>query len=282
MRSSFPGLSSNDILATPSSGKEDAVKRPVIKFINARVIPDKLPQFDHRAILFVYSVDGVVIRQVHWSGRFDGDVEDMARWLRYLARSLGADLVSTTETQQKDALKVIRETFSDAWGFDKIGEYVLGFRKADFRRSRAVKPRKIIATAIPRWAQWRQMHVAYFMLRHKDLKRWFRVIDIHGPSGIEHGGSFKPGKASQVAQKGWPKVGRNMRRFNRRRPHSVQVVVADANGNHFDPFWMDYFEEALGAPVIWRYDLPALGTHGSGKGRLIDAAWILNMQQEES
>lgn len=245
-------------------------KRPSIRILSARIIPDHLKRFDHDAILYVYQVDGHTVRAIHWSGRYDGPAKWLARHLRRIARKHRADYITTTESQQKGARKAVRRAFGKGWGVRKTGEYLCVFRRATFRPIRA--PHVSIFTAIRNYAQWRQMHVGTFNLRHRTLKRRWRILAIHGPSAIQAGSSFRRGKQSEIAWQGWPKVGRKLRRFHRKRPRAVQVVAADCNANLRDTFWMAWFEAQTGATCIWRNQTPNRGTHAGG--RLIDAAWI--------
>lgn len=242
-----------------------------IKIIDAMVIPDQIPDFDHNAILFVYQVGAYQIRAIHWSGRFDGDVEHLVNHLYELARKYHAHYLTTTETQQKNALTRIKERFGKKWGVQKSGEYVVIFDKAHFEPIPWLHPHVVVATHIRNWLLWRQMHVGYFNLRLTAGGRRFRIMVVHGPSGIEKGDDFKPGKQSDIAHQGWLRLGRSNRRFAKLHPFVVQVVTADSNGDHHRPFWLHWFEDQLGANSVWAGRVPAKGTHGS---RLIDGAWI--------
>lgn len=246
-------------------------RRAVIRYIDARVIPDKLGLFDHSAILFVYSVDGVHVRQIHWSGKFNGPKEQLAAWLAHLAKKYNAHILTTTETQQRGAVKEIVEAMGPAFSYQLTGEYMCITRDTIFRKLKAPRARKAVVTRVRNWALWKQMHVGYFNVYHKGLRRRFRILVIHGPSGIEMGDHFKPGPASDVAKTGWPRIGRSFVYFYRTHIRAVQVAVADTNGDHFIPFWMNWFEDRVQAKSIWRGDLPKIGTHGK---RLIDGAWV--------
>lgn len=250
------------------------IKRPVIKVKSAHVIPDKLRDFDHDAILYVYEVDGVEIRAIHWSGRFDGDLKRLARWLREIAHQCDAHYITTTETQQKGATVAIKAAFGSGWGLQRTGEYALIFDRRIFEAIRRFKPRYAVTTKIRNYALWRQMHVAFFNIKHKKLGMRFRLPVIHGPSGIEKGQDPKRGKQWDIATTGWPKLGRNMKRFHMLHPRAVQAAAADTNGNHRIKIWMERFEHWIGAKSIWRGRVPNRGTHAAG--RLIDGAWIYN------
>jgi hypothetical protein len=248
------------------------MRRPKKEVVSARVIPDKLRDFDHDAIMFVYKVDGVEVRAIHWSGRFDGDLKRLARWLREIAHEYDAHYITTTETQQKGANAAIRAAFGPGWGLQRSGEYALIYKRSIFSSIKRLKPHTIVATKIKNWALWRQMHVGFFNIRHKKLGLRFRIPVIHGPSAIENGRDPKRGKQWDIAVSGWPRLGRSLKRFQKLHPRSVQVPAADTNGDHHIPDWMERFEHWLGAKSIWRGRLPNRGTHAAG--RLIDGAWL--------
>lgn len=248
--------------------------RPKITIRRAQVIGDDLPAFDHNAVLYVYVVDGVTVRGIHWSGRYDGPAENLARHLVRLARRHRADYITTTESQQPKVMHVIQEAFAEAdllWGTKRIGEYALLYDLAVFKAMPKHSPRLRTLTNTAGRDDWQQLKVGIFNLRHRQVRRWWRILVAHGPAGIEYGSSFRSGRQTDTAKKGWPKVGRIMRRFRLRHPRAVQVLGADCNADHFRAYFRDWFRRTLGARPVWDAGLPDRGTH---HGRLIDVAWI--------
>jgi hypothetical protein len=248
--------------------------RPRITIRRASVIGDDLPAFDHAAFLYVYVVDGVVVRGVHWSGRYDGAAETLARHLVRLARQHRANYITTTESQQPEVMHVIQEAFADAdllWGTKRIGEYALLYDLAVFAAMPKHPPTLRTLTDTPGRDDWQQLKVGTFNLHHRQVRRWWRILVAHGPSGIELGSGFKSGRQAETAKTGWPKVGKILRRFRRRHPRAVQVLCADCNADHFRSYWRAWFRRTLGAPSVYVAGLPNKGTH---HGRLIDVAWI--------
>lgn len=252
--------------------------KTTVEVVKTQVIPHKLKSFDHHAVRYSLKVDDTIVEGIHWSGRFDGNVDALTQNLARLAENHPVDFITTTESQQKKVLKKVRSEFKrafgeEAWRIRKRGQYIVIENRDTFPKASGRPARIIRLTSSRLFPWWRQTRVAVFNMHHKKLSRRFRVAVIHGPASIELGSQFQNSKESRVAKIAWPKLGRKMRRFQKRNPDVVQIVVGDSNGDHFKEFWLHWFEEQLGAKSIWRGSKPMRGTHGK---RLIDGAWIYN------
>lgn len=252
-----------------------AKRRPKIRISDAAVIGDNLKDFDHSAVFCTYVVDGHEVRGVHWSGKYNGSLGHLTQHLVFLIRKHKLDYITTTESQQPGVMNAIQEALAEEglrWGTKRVGEYACLYDLSVFTAMPKFRPRVDKLTDTPERDDWQQMKVAYFNLWHKKVRRRFRLVVVHGPSGIESGSTFKPGRQSETATNGWPRLGKQLRKFKRRNWRVVQVVHADSNANHFLTFWLKWFQKKLGAKSMWSVRLPKKGTHAAN--RLIDVIWI--------
>lgn len=243
-----------------------------INIVRSKVIKVGAKGFDHEPVYYEYLVDGVLVKALEWSGRFDGPVDELTRVLVFLSEKYDLDYITTTEAQQRRVRKKVSKAMGDKWRVRKQGQYLLIEKKKTFKRIARFVPRLAIVTKIKNFVGWRQLHVGIFNSRHIRVDRRFRFLVVHGPAGIEYGSRFRPGKPSEVAKVGWPKIGKKVKRFYKSHRKSVQVVSGDCNGDQNRDFWLNWFEEQTKSTSIWRDRTPQPGTHRGG--RLIDGAWI--------
>lgn len=238
------------------------MSRAKVVIKSATVIKGQPEGFDHRGVLYVWECDGFIYNSFHWSGRYDGDEQKLAAYIDKCFKAYNLLNFTTTESQQPHVLQVVENVTGKKAMLEK--EYMCVY---DSNLATAVakrKPRQLFETLVAKVLPWREMRVAEFNLWLKHVKRRLRLLDVHGPSDIQFGNTFKSGTAELVAKKGWSRVGRIIRRGALMFPGVIQFVVGDCNLDlKKGTPWMVWMEDRTSTKCVWRYDSPLIGTHGN-------------------
>lgn len=204
------------------------------------------------------------IRCIHASGKYDITPAAFARYLNRLANAYDADVITTTECQNRAIMRAVRKAMP-GFRVAKRGEFLVIWRKATIRQRH---PARLIRLTWTR-DSWRDSRLMLKGLKTTGGHK-FRVMVSHLPSGVQHADDWKPGKASITSRAAFRKWGRIIARASKK---VTQVAVFDSNLDQNRRVWQEYATDQLHAPSIWAQHRarPLYVSHGD---RLIDTAHV--------
>lgn len=193
----------------------------------------------------------------------------VATHFRRIVRRLGPHLATGTEAQAGDA-RAVKDLLGPTYNAARAGGRIFVWKTKRLRLMRE-----------PTWSRlthaydgdeaWRDLHVADADFEDLATDLRYRAIVPHLAAGVELGDHWNAAnpRGVQVHEDGWPLL--HALAVQAEAEGFIPIVLGDTNLNALRPTWRQYMARHMKEHrSAWETRLPRRGSHGRGRGRLID------------